>query len=197
MQLSLQLTPPECLTRAPGASRCARSSVRIDHGEPAGPVRAVGWLQAGHGTGPTTRARAWSRSPSTLACALDPEVTRDRRPVKAGLGVSPLAHAQGLLEQRVEHGSQVRVALAGAQRLPQLSQDLALTERHRLQPTGQGEQVVDGPLLVVHIEVGCQVLQVDARLGGQGSADWATAPWKVRASAYTSVRLQVSGRASR
>ena len=74
-------------------------------------------------------------------------------PVDAGLGPGALADPQRLLEQHVERGTHAALLLAAAQRLAGLAEDLALADRHRVQPGGDVEQVGDRAVLVVHVEV--------------------------------------------
>ena len=76
-----------------------------------------------------------------------------RDPVDVGLGVRALAHAQGLLEQRVQRRADGGGVLADAQRLAGLAEDLALAEHHRVEAGRDVEEVGDGAVVVVHVEV--------------------------------------------
>ena len=80
--------------------------------------------------------------------------------VDVGLGVGPLADAQRLLEEGVEGRADGAVLLADAQRLAGLAEDLALADDHRVESGGDLEEVRDGALVVVDVEVRQQ------RLGG-------------------------------
>ena len=95
--------------------------------------------------------------------------------VDAGLGAGPLADPQGLLGERAELPAGGPGVLRGAQRVPDLAEDLALADDHRVQPAGHREQVRDGAVLVVHVEVRGELVQGDAgppgeQLGGLGEA---------------------------
>ena len=70
-----------------------------------------------------------------------------------GLGVSALADAQRLLEERVERRPDGAVLLAEAQRVAGLAEDLALPEDHRLQAGRDAEEVGHRALVVVDVEV--------------------------------------------
>ena len=83
--------------------------------------------------------------------------------VDVGLGVRALADAQGLLEQHVQGRADGAGLLAQPQRLAGLAEDLALAEDHRVEAGGDVEQVRDGAVVVVHVEVAEHVL---GRLAG-------------------------------
>ena len=87
--------------------------------------------------------------------------------VDVGLGVHPLADAQRLLEQHVERGPDGAGLLADTQRLTHLTEDLALADDHGVQARGDVEQVRDGAVVVVHVEVGYDVLRRSVDAGGQ------------------------------
>ncbi|MGX1118916.1 hypothetical protein RKD37_004279 [Streptomyces ambofaciens] len=87
--------------------------------------------------------------------------------VDAGLGVGALADPQRLLEQVVQEPPGGVQVLGAGQRVLYLAEDLPLADHHRVKPAGHREQVVDGPVLVVHVEVGGQLLQADAAVPGE------------------------------
>ena len=84
--------------------------------------------------------------------------------VDVGLGVRALADAQGLLEEHVEGGADGAELLAQPQRLAGLAEDLALADDHRVETRGDVEEVGDGTVVVVDVEVRHQ------RLGGLAGA---------------------------
>ena len=86
-----------------------------------------------------------------------------RELVDGRLGVHALADAQGLLEQHVERRADRPGLLAAGQRLAGLAEDLALADRHRVEPGRHLEQVRDRPVVVVDVEVRQQVLGGPAR----------------------------------
>ncbi len=44
-------------------------------------------------------------------------------------------------------------------RLPHLAEDLRLADQHRVEPAGDGEQVLHGARLVVHVKAAVQLLE--------------------------------------
>ena len=67
------------------------------------------------------------------------------------------------------------MVLRRAQRGADLAEDLALADDHRVEPAGDREQVRDGPVLVVHVEVRGELVDGHAgppgeQLGGLGDA---------------------------
>ena len=102
------------------------------------------------------------RAPETGdAAALECGADEGRRSaVDVGLGVGTLADPQGLLEEGVEGGADGAVLLADPQRVAGLAEDLALADDHRVESGRDLEQVRDGALVVVDVEVWQQ------RLGG-------------------------------
>ena len=91
--------------------------------------------------------------------------------VDAGLGVGPLADPQGLLDQVVEQPAGAAGVLRGAQPDPDLAEDLALADDHRVQAAGHREQVRHGAVLVVHVEVRGELVEVDAGVPRQQLGD--------------------------
>ena len=91
--------------------------------------------------------------------------------VDLGLGVDPLGHPQGLLEQRVERGADVAVGLGVGERAAHLAEDLGLADRHRVQPGGHGEGVGDAAVLVVDVEVRLERGPVDPARGAERRRD--------------------------
>ena len=75
-----------------------------------------------------------------------------------------LADAQRLLEEDVEGRADGAVLLAEPQRLAGLAEDLALADDHRVEAGGDVEEVGDGALVVVDVEVRHE------RLGGLAGA---------------------------
>src|SRR5699024_2665647 len=92
---------------------------------------------------------------------------RARHLVEAGLGVDALTGAQGLLDERVELGSDVPVRLGPAEGVPQLAEDLGLADGHGVQTGGDVEDVPDGGVAVVEVEVLLEVVVGDRRARGQ------------------------------
>ena len=76
-----------------------------------------------------------------------------RRLVDAGLGMGSLADAQGLLEQGVEGRADGAGVLPHGQGFPGLAEDLGLAHRHRVEPRDDLEEVGDGAVVVVDVEV--------------------------------------------
>ncbi len=81
--------------------------------------------------------------------------------VDAGLGMRPLADPQRLLEQVVKQPSGRAGVLGGPQGDLDLAEDLRLADHHRVETAGDREQVLDGPVLVVHVQVRCQLIEPD------------------------------------
>ena len=81
-----------------------------------------------------------------------------RGPLHVGLRVHALADPQGLLEEHVERGAHGAGLLAHPQRVPDLPEDLALADHHRVETRGHPEGVGDGAVVVVDVEVGHHVL---------------------------------------
>ena len=96
-------------------------------------------------------------------------------PVDPGLGVRPLPGAQGQRAEPGELAAQRLLRARHAERLPDLAQDLALADHHRVQAAGDVEQVLHGTVLVVHVQVRGEVGQRDTGMPGQQVADRADA----------------------
>ncbi len=99
---------------------------------------------------------------------LQPE--RDQRlpgPVDARLAVGPLPDPQRLLEQLVQQPARGVLVLRVRQRRLDLPEDLALAHHHRVQAAGHGEQMGDGPVLEVHVQVRLELLQGNAAVPGE------------------------------
>ena len=60
----------------------------------------------------------------------------------------------------------VPCSLASGERLPDLAEDLALADHHRVQAAGHREQVLHGAVLVVHVQVRGQLVERHARSAG-------------------------------
>ena len=88
---------------------------------------------------------------------------RRRRPADAGLGAGPLADLEGVAEQQVQRGAGARPrawAISHALRTwPRISR---LAEHGRVEPGRDLEQVGDGGVVVLAVEVGLQVLGREA-----------------------------------
>ena len=72
-----------------------------------------------------------------------------------------------------------------------LAEDLALAEHGRVEPGRDLEQVGDGGLVVLAVEVRVQLVGASPPSSQKKSRMSAYAPWNRSATAYTSVRLQV------
>ncbi|SCF85846.1 hypothetical protein GA0115254_119884 [Streptomyces sp. Ncost-T10-10d] len=88
-------------------------------------------------------------------------------PVDPGLAVGTLTDPQGLLEQVVQQPAGGVQLLPQRQRVLDLAEDLALADDHRVQPAGHREEVVDSPVLVVHIEIRSELVQPDTAVLGE------------------------------
>ena len=138
------------------ASRSARSRVRLTTTTSAAPRRDDGrGGQPGHRAGADherpacrRRRRPWRRGP------VEGGADQGRRgAVDVGLGAGALADPQRLLEQHVERRADGAELLAEPQRVAGLAEDLALADGHRVEPGGDLEQVGDGAVVVVDVEV--------------------------------------------
>ena len=69
------------------------------------------------------------------------------------LCVHPLADAQRLLRQLVQRPPDRARGVRGGVGGAQLAEDLRLADHHRVEPGGDGEQVLHGRTRVVHVEV--------------------------------------------
>ena len=70
-----------------------------------------------------------------------------------GVGARPLAGLEGVAEQEVERGPAAPSSRAALPRLLDLAEDLALAEHGRVEPGGDLEEVRDGGVVVVDVEV--------------------------------------------
>ncbi len=75
------------------------------------------------------------------------------------------------LDELVEHPAGAAVLLRHGERGPDLAEDLALADDHRVQSAGHREQVLHGPVLVVHVQVRAQLLQPDPGVPAQQFGD--------------------------
>ena len=64
-----------------------------------------------------------------------------------------------------------------------LAEDLALADDHRVEAADHGEQVRDGAVLVVHVEVRSQRLEGHAGWRASSSDTSVTPPWNLSTSA--------------
>ena len=134
----------------------------VDHDDLAGPTAYDGRDgEAGHAAGADDDDAAPSEVVGRPVEGGGDE--RRRRAVDAGLGVGALADAQGLLEQGVEGRAHRAQLLAAAERVAGLAEDLGLADGHRVEPGRDLEQVGDGAVVVVDVEVGQQ--RLDALVG--------------------------------
>ena len=123
------------------------------HGGGTGPDD-LGHGQRSHRTRADDHDVAAFQPVDVVGCALECGADQARGDaVDVGLRVGALADAQGLLEQHVERRTDGAGLLPHPQRLPRLAEDLALPEDHRVQARGDVEQVRDGAVVVVHVEV--------------------------------------------
>ena len=102
-------------------------------------------------------------------CPLD-ERAADR--VDAGLGVHALADAQRLLHQAAHDGADTARFLTFAQAVAHLAEDLALSDGERVEAGRDVEQVRDGALVEVDVEVVAQVGHRHAGDVGEGVAEF-------------------------
>ena len=137
------------------ASRAARSAVRLTMVIWAAPSRdTVAVASPAMEPAPTTSTRlpaeVADRGADRSSAALTSEGAAQ---VDVGLGAGALADPEGLLEQHVEGGADGAELLAEAERLAGLAEDLALADGHGVQAGGDLEEVGDGAVVVVHVEV--------------------------------------------
>jgi len=79
----------------------------------------------------------------------------------AAAAVEHLFSVAAGLDSMVVGESQILGQLRGAQPDPDLPEHLALADHHGVQAAGDREQVRDGAVLVVHVEVGSELVEVD------------------------------------
>ena len=129
------------------------------------------------------RRRAGRRSPAA-------RVEAGRRPASARPGrcrsrCAPACRPAGRCWNRaLSTRPAVPASCAGAQRRAHLAEDLALADDHRVQAAGDREQVRDGAVLVVHVEVRGELVDAARRvLRRAASQTSSTPPWNVSTSA--------------
>jgi len=156
-----------------GSQALGLSQRPVDDDQLGGPQpRDRGGRQAAHRAGADDQDAGTFKGSQEIGS--QPQSGFDQRhadPVDAGLGMGAFAHPQGLLEQLAESPAGLSPQLGGTKRHPQLSQDLALTNGHRLEATGDGEQVGNRPVLVVDVEMLTQLRERHARGGSERLAD--------------------------
>ena len=158
----------------------------VQLGEPAGPLGGAvgdreradpgpgqgGCGETGHRAGADHDRRAIGEAPDVVGRTVQGGGD-DRRGgvVDVGLGVRPLADAQRLLEEHVERRTDGSRGLPVTERLADLPEDLALTDHHRVEAGGDGEEVRHRGVVVVHVEVRQQLLGRDARTVAEQARD--------------------------
>ena len=137
------------------ARRSALPAVRLTTVTLAAPIRKHrGGGQPGHGPGPDDdHALALDVGAGGTGAGERGGDQRRGGAVDVGLGARALPDAQRLLEERVEGRPDRAELLAQAQRLAGLAEDLALADRHRVEAGGDVEEVRDGAVVVVDVEV--------------------------------------------
>ena len=139
--------------------RAHRAGAHHEHVQPAERVDRVGGSLAAAGPQP----RGGEADPHThqvRASAVDP-----------GLRVCPSGGAQRERAEAVELPAESPVLTRQGDRLAHLAEDLALADDHGVQPGGHRQQVLDRPVLVVHVQVLGQFGQRDAGMPGQQVGD--------------------------
>ena len=91
----------------------------------------------------------------------------EAEPVDAGLGAGPLARAQREPSQVAQRPAERPLVTRQLQRRPHLAEYLVLAHHHRLEAARHREQVLDRPVLVVHVQARGQLLRGDARVPGK------------------------------
>ena len=102
--------------------------------------------------------------------------------VDAGLGVGTLANPQRVLDEVVELAAERALVLRGAQRCTHLAEDLRLTDHHGVEAAGHREQVLDGAVLVVDVEVRDELVGRTPVARARPSVAASTAGWNLSAS---------------
>ncbi len=88
-----------------------------------------------------------------------------------GLGPGALADLHRLTEDARHERSDHRLVLGDPPRLPHLPEDLALTDDHRVDAGRHAEQVRDGGVVVVRVQVVADRVGIERRLVGEEVAD--------------------------
>ena len=165
------------------ASRSARSGVRLTTTTSPAPRRTtVAMARPAIAPAPTTTTR---RPRHVVGGAVERGGDEGRGgPVDVGLGVGALADAQRLLEEGVEGRADGAELLAEAERVAGLAEDLGLADGHRVEAGRDLEEVGDGAVVVVDVEVRQHRLDVVARPGTSSRCERSsTLPWKRSTSA--------------
>ncbi len=168
-------------------------------GDPLGVARASGWRPRPwrHPRG----RRRWRRARSSTRrrrraprCRrADRALARPRparrspasgRPGRCRSRCGPACRPAGPAGPGVELAAGRPGVLGAAQGDPDLAEDLALADDHRVQPAGHREQVLDGAVLVVHVEVRGELLERRRRCAGRAARRSARRPpWNLSTSA--------------
>src|SRR3984957_17899968 len=158
------------------ANRTALSGVRFATTMPAAPNReAVTAASALIDPAPTISTRP-SRSGASCGPGAGSRAAARRRPTLTRLGPAwamPVSAGARFAARRARGGG--APPRGPAERLPDLAEDLALADDHRVQPARDGEQVLHGAVFVEHVQVRREVGQRDARVPGEQFADRADA----------------------
>ena len=106
-----------------------------------------------------------------MASARASETTEAPARVDAGVGVHPLADAQRLLGELVQHAPDRARARRGGVGVAELAEDLRLADDHRVEPRRHREQVLDGRARVVDVDVLGELGQRHAGVARQHGGD--------------------------
>ena len=135
---------------------------------------------------PTTRAdAAGQRADDAPAASSRPAVTSERPARSMPVSVrARLPTRSACWTSAAEDAPGGAGVLRQPQRHADLAEDLALADDHRVQAAGDREQVGDGAVLVVHVEVRRQVVEGDAGVAGEQLGGLRPAPpWNLSTSA--------------